>query len=94
MLAMTPSSKSSRSRYSCLAVAGRDAGAGEPPREAGFGALAQFARLVDHAVADRKTRQDRLLGVRAEGAALGDLDGRGDRLRQIGEQRAPFRRGS
>ena len=73
-------------------VTGRDAGAGEPAREAGLGALAQFARLV--AVADRKARQDRLMGVRAEGAALGDLDGGCERLRQIGEQRDASRRGS
>ncbi len=71
-------------------VAGRDAGAGEPALEAGLRALAQFGRLVDHAVADRKARQDRRPGVRAEGATLGDLDGVGDRLRQIGEQFAHF----
>ena len=71
-------------------AAGRDAGAGKPLRQAGLGALAQFARLVDHAVADRKARQDRMMGMRAEGAALGDLDRIGERLRQIGEQFAHF----
>ena len=70
-----------------LGMTGRDAGAGEPVREASLGALAQFAGLVHHAFADRKARQDRRLGVRAEGAALRDLDRRGQRLRQIGEQR-------
>ena len=30
------------------------------------------------------------MDVRAEGAALGDLDGVGERLRQIGEQRRHF----
>ena len=55
-----------------LGMACRDAGVGEPTCEPGFGAFAQFARLV--AVADRKARQDRRPDVRAEGAALGDLD--------------------
>jgi hypothetical protein len=71
-------------------VAGRDAGGRKPLHEAGFGALAQFARLVDHAVANRKARQDRLMGARTEGAALGDFHRVGERLRQIGEQFAHF----
>src|SRR6185437_1953069 len=70
-----------------LAMAGRDAGTCKAQREAGLGALTQFTRLVDHAVADRKARQDRCLGMRTKGATLSDLDGRGQRLRQIGEQR-------
>ncbi len=74
------------------AVAFGDAGGGEPSREASLGALAQFVGFVDHAaaLADRKARQDRLLHGRAEGAALGDLDGIGERFRQIGEQLAHF----
>ena len=52
-------------------------------------ALAQLGRLVDRgtALADREARQDRRLHARPEGAALRDLDRRGDRLGQIGEQR-------
>ena len=37
-----------------------------------------------------KPRQDRRLRARAERAALGDLDGGGKRLRQVGEQRRHF----
>ena len=66
-------------------MAGRDARARQPSAEARFRALAQFARLV--AVADREARQDRIVGMRAEGAALGDLDRARKRLRQIGKQR-------
>ena len=74
-----------------LRVAGRDAGGGEPVVEARFGALAQFGSLVDHVAADhREARQDRLMRARTERAALGDLDGRGQRLRQIGKQRGHF----
>ncbi len=72
-----------------LGVAGRNAGGGEALGEARFGAAAQFGCLVDRgaALADREARQDRLMRARAEGAALRDLDGRGERLGQIGEQR-------
>ena len=56
--------------------------------EAGFGGVAQRLRLVHLALAafGGKPRQDRRQRHRAEGAALGDLHGRGKRLRQIGEQ--------
>ena len=36
--------------------------------------------------ADREARQDRLARLRPERAALGDLDRRGQRLRNVGEQ--------
>ena len=92
MPAMTPSSKSSRSRYSSSVWPGATPALASRRVEARFGALAQFGRLVDRAaaLADRKARQDRLVRVRAEGAALGDLDGGGERLRQIGKQRDHF----
>ena len=70
-------------------VAGRDAVHGEPALKPRFGAPAQLGRLVDRraALAGREARQDRRLRARAEGAALRDLDRRGERLRQVGEQR-------
>ena len=49
---------------------------------------AQFGGFVERgAVADRESRQDRLARLRPERAALRDLDRRGERLRQVGEQR-------
>ncbi len=57
---------------------------GEPLRRA----PPQFARLVDGLrTRQREARQDRLARHRPERAALGDLDGRGERLRQVGELR-------
>ena len=44
-------------------------------------------------LADREARQDRRLHPRPEGAALRDLDRRGDRLGQVGEQLGHFRAG-
>ncbi len=69
-------------------VAFGDAGAGEPPLQSCLRALAQFVGLVDDAaaLADRKARQDRRPRARAEGATFRDLDGGGQRFRQIGEQ--------
>ena len=75
--------------------AGRDAVAADPALEPGLGALAQLRRLVDRRAlaADREPRQDRRLHPRPEGAALRDLDRRGDRLGQVGEQLGHFRAG-
>ena len=84
---MTFSSKASRSRYSSIGAAGREPVRREALLKARFGARPQFGAFVHVAVADREARQDRLSGARPERAALGDLDGRGERLRQIGEQR-------
>src|SRR6185437_15120514 len=54
-----------------LAMTGREAGARKPCRKARLRAFAQLVGLVHHAaaLADRKTRQDRRLGQRAESAA-------------------------
>ncbi len=85
---MTPSSNSSRSRYEASVSPGRDAMRSEAPREPGHGARREFGRLVgDRRGADGEFRQDRLAAARPEGAALGDLDGRGERLGKVGEQR-------
>ena len=67
----------------------------QPVREPFFGALAQFGALVDLGAAgtDGETRQDRLVGLGAEGAALGNLHGGGHRLRQIGKQLNHFAAG-
>ena len=66
--------------------------ASDPAVESGLGALSQLHTLVDRgaALTDRETRQDRLPHPRAEGTSPRDLDGRGDRLGQIGEQRDHF----
>ena len=76
-------------------AAGRDTMAVDPAFEPGLGALAQLRRLVDRRAlaADREARQDRRLHARPEGAALRDLDRRGDRLGQVGEQLGHFRAG-
>ena len=73
-------------------AAGRDAVGGDPALEPRLGALAQFRRLVDRraAFADGEARQDRRLHSRPEGAALRDLDRRGDRLGQVGKQLGHF----
>ena len=85
---MTCSSKASRSRYSSTVRPGARPCDCDAALEARLGARAQLGRLVDRrAVADREARQDRLCGARPERAALGDLDRRGERLRQVGEQR-------
>ena len=69
--------------------------AADPALEPGLGALAQLRRLVDGRAlaADREARQDRRLHPRPEGAALRDLDRRGDRLGKVGEQLGHFRAG-
>src|SRR6202030_1183099 len=53
--------------------------------EAGERRLPQRLRLIGFAGGE--ARQDRRRGARPVQATLGDLDRRGDRLRQIGEQR-------
>ena len=68
-------------------AAGREPVRGDAALETGLGAGPQLGALVHRAVADREARQDRLFGARPERAALRDLDRRGQRLRQIGEQR-------
>ena len=73
-----------------LRRAGRDAVQRDLAFEPVFGALAQFPGLVDFFGADGEARQDRLMRVRAEAAKLRDLDARGERFRQIGEQRHHF----
>ena len=55
--------------------------------QARLGARPQLGAFVDSAVADREARQDRLFGERPECATLGDLDRRGQCLRQVGKQR-------
>ncbi len=72
-----------------LRDAGRQPCGGEALRQPLRRALAQFGRLIERAaaLARREARQDRLMGVRAEGAAFGDFDGRGQRLRQVGKLR-------
>ncbi len=89
MPSMTLSSKASRSRYSSSVRPGASPCVCEPALEPGLRAPAQLGRLVDRGalLADRKARQDRRCGARPEGAALRDLDRRGERLRQVGEQR-------
>ena len=89
---MTLSSKASRSRYSSTVRPGATPWVVDPALEPGLRALAQLRRLVDRgaAFADREARQDRRLHARPEGATLGDLDRRGDRLRQIREQLGHF----
>ena len=68
---------------------------GEAPLEAGLGlrlrssavsSLSDLLRRGARAGGD-EARQDRLAALRAEGAALGDLDRVGQRLGQVGEQR-------
>ena len=92
MPSITLSSKASRSRYSSTVRPGAMPVRLDPALEPRLRALAQFGRLVDRraALADREARQDRRLHARPEGAALRDLDRRGDRLGQIGEQRGHF----
>ncbi len=64
----------------------------EPAAKALLGLTAQLRRLVAFRIrsvgtrADREPRQDRLARDRAECAALGNLDGGGQRFRNIGEQ--------
>ena len=67
----------------------------EPRRQAGASSLTERLRFIasDGLVitpAARKSRQDRRLRARPKRAALGDLDGRGKRFRQVGEQRGHF----
>ena len=70
----------------------RDAVALEPPLQPLQSVLAERRGLVGlaAAIAYGEARQDRRLGARAEGTTLRDLDGRGQGLRQIGEQRRHF----
>ena len=69
----------------------------EPVAQALLGLAAQFRRLVAFRIcgvgagANREARQDRLAHGRPERAALGDLDGRGQRFRHVGEQHRHFR---
>ena len=73
-----------------LGVAGRERRAvASRALEAGLGALAQFGRLVDRAPSSPTEKRGRIgCCVRGRKAQrCGDLDGRGERLRQIGEQR-------
>src|SRR6185369_9589821 len=58
----------------------RDAGGGEALRKPRLGALAQLGRFVGP-LARGEARQNRFARFRTIGAALGDLDGRGERLR-------------
>ena len=64
--------------------------------EALLGLAAQFRRLLAFGVrgvgagADREARQDRLARHRPERAALGDLDRRSQRFRNVGEQHRHF----
>ena len=68
----------------------------EPVGEALLGLAAQFRRLLACGVrgvgagADREARQDRLARHRPERAALGDLDRRCQRFRNVGEQHRHF----
>ena len=87
---MTPSSNASRSRYSssvrpgatpCAAMRRR----GPPQPAAAIPTVRRAVRAVG-----REARQDRRAGLRPECAALGDLDCRGERFRQIGKQFAHF----
>ncbi len=72
----------------------RHAVLGDAAVEPFLGALAQFARLVDRlAAGQREPRQDRLARHRAERAALRDLDGGGQCLRQVGKLRRHLRAG-
>ena len=68
-------------------AAGRKPARLEPVLEAGLRPRAQFRRLIHRraALPGREARQDRIVGERAEGAALGDLDRRSDGVRQVGE---------
>ena len=69
-------------------MARREAERLDAAREPLLGLTAQFRGLVDRlAAGGGEARQDRLARARAERAALRDLDGRGERLGQIGEQR-------
>ena len=76
-------------------AAGRDAVVADPLLESGLGALAQLRRLVDRGAlaAHGESRQDRRLHARPEGAALRDLDRRGDGLGKVREQLCHFRAG-
>ena len=71
----------------------------EPVGQPLLGLPAQFRGFVADGVrgvggrAHGEARQDRLARHRAERAALGDLDGRGQRLRNVGEQHRHFRAG-
>ena len=72
---------------------GAGAHGGKARLQAGLGLRAQLRRLEPQqlvlAGARRgcdEARQDRLAALGPEGAALGDLDGVGQRLRQVGEQ--------
>ena len=68
----------------------------EPVGEPLLGLTAQFLGLLALRIgrvgagADREARQDRLARHRPERAALGDLDRRGQRLRNVGEQHRHF----
>ena len=75
-------------------VAGRERMALEPLLQAGARGATELLRLVHClgrlALAGREARQDRRQRPRPKRAALGDLDGGGERLGQIGEQRRHF----
>ncbi len=68
---------------------------GDPALEPRLGALAQFRRLIDRraAFADGEAGQHGRLHPRPEGAALRDLDRRGDGFRHVGKQLGHFRAG-
>ena len=84
---MTPSSNSSRSRYSSCGATGRQSVRGDATFETFDRLPAQFCALVDRSMvfADREARQDRAERARPVGAALRNLDGGRDRFRQVGE---------
>ena len=62
---------------------------GDAPFKSRLRAAAQFGGFVHRRTvgSDRETRQHRRMYARAEGTALRDLYGGGQRLGQIGEQR-------
>ena len=68
----------------------------QPVAQALLGLTAQFRALIAFRVRriaarpNREPRQDRLARNGTERAALGDLDGGGQRLRHIGEQHGHF----
>ena len=75
--------------------AGRQAMNLQAPRQSLAGLTLQFRRLLalrvgSRAGADGEARQDRLARHRAERAALGDLDRRCQRLRDVGKQHRHF----
>ncbi len=77
-------------------AAGRQPVRGDATLEAVDRLAAQLGALIDRGMrlADRKARQDRRQRPRPIGAALRNLDGGRDRLRQVGRTSPPFRRGS